>query len=191
MNLDATVRRRVAVYLPGLFLSAFLQISVYSSSAFLSPDFLFLFPLMAGLWSGGYDGFATGLAAGFLRDYLAGRGYGMGMLTGMFIGLLAGWLAYDDWRQYALRGGILVVVGTLLYEMTLSFFVWLFPMEELLTPLSSIWRVALARCPAKLLSNIIGALVLTGYLSLAFYRRKSKRENAGKVEDIRGGESLA
>ncbi len=191
MNLDATIWRRLAVYLPGLFLSGFIQASPGSTGSFISPDFLFLFPLIAGLWTGGYDGFATGLAAGFFRDYMAGRGYGIGMLAGMFVGLLAGRLAAEGWQQYALRGGILVIVTTWVYEMTMSFFVWLLPMGDVRTPLGLLWHIALSRYPAKLLSNIIGALALTGYFLLAFYRRKSKRETSDRMVDMRGGESRA
>lgn len=104
MNLDATIWRRLAVYLPGLFVAAFVQTLPNLSSALISPDLLFLFPLLAGLWTGGYDGFVTGMVAGFLRDYMAGRGYGMGMLAGMFIGLITGLVASEGWQQYALRG---------------------------------------------------------------------------------------
>ena len=64
MNRDATIWRRLAVYLPGLLFAAFLQIARLDWSLF-RPDFLILFPLIAGLWTGGYDGFAFGLAAGF------------------------------------------------------------------------------------------------------------------------------
>lgn len=191
MNLDATIWRRIAVYLPGLFLAAFIQTLSSLSRALISPDLLFLFPLFAGLWTGGYDGFVTGMVAGFLRDYMAGRGYGVGMLAGMFIGLIAGLVASEGWQQYALRGSILVVVTTWLDEMIMSFLRWLLPMGDFRAPLGLIWKSALSHSPAKLLSNIIGAMVLTGYLSIAFYRRKSKREKDDGIGDVRGGESLA
>ncbi|HHX20075.1 MAG TPA: hypothetical protein GX728_06555 [Clostridiaceae bacterium] len=191
MNRDATIWRRLAVYLPGLLFAAFLQTLPGSTGRLVSPDFLILFPLIAGLWTGGYDGFAFGLAAGFLRDYMAGRGYGVGMLAGMFVGLIAGRLAAEGWQRYALRGGILVLVTTFIYDMTMSFFVWLIPMGDVRTPLGPLWRVALSHFPAKLLSNIIGALALTCYFWLAFYRRKTKREKNDRLEEMRGGESLA
>lgn len=73
----------------------------------------------------------------------------------------------------------------------MSFLTWLLPMGDFRTPLGLIWKIALSRSPAKLLSNIIGALVLTGYMSIAFYRRKSKREKDDGIGDVRGGESLA
>ncbi len=191
MNPDATILRRMAVYLPGLFLAACIQTLPGSSNALISPDFLFLFPMLAGLWTNGYDGFATGLAAGFLRDYMAGRGYGVGMLAGMFVGLIAGWVAGEGWRQYAIRGSILVIVLTWLDEMTMSLLTWLLPMGDMTTSLGTIWKIALSHSPAKLLSNVVGALVLTGCFSLAFYRRKSKREKEGGISGMKGGESLA
>ena len=98
MNLDATIWRRIAVYLPGLFLAAFIQTLSSLSRALISPDLLFLFPLFAGLWTGGFDGFLTGMVAGFLRDFMAGRGDGEGMLAGMFIGLIAGLVANEGWQ---------------------------------------------------------------------------------------------
>lgn len=191
MNPDATIWRRIAVYLPGVFLAAFIQSLPCFSRTLIAPDFLFLLPLMAGLWTGGYDGFATGLAAGFFRDYMAGRGYGAGMLAGMFVGLIAGRIAGEGWRLYALRGGILVLAITWLDEMIMSFLTWLFPMGDIRDSLGLVWKISLSHTPAKLLSNVVGAILLTGYLSLAFYRRKSKRGKADRLGDMKGGDSLA
>ncbi len=191
MSREATVVRRLAVYLPGLIIFALIQILPRSSGAIFMPDFLFIFPLLAGLWTTGYDGFTTGLFAGFLRDYLAGRGYGAGMLIGMFIGLLAGWLAREGWKQYLIRGSILITVTTFLHELSMSFLVWLWPLGDLRPSFTVSMRVALARYPSKLLGNVLGALILTSYFVLAFYRRKtSRRKNESSIE-VRGGESLA
>ncbi|HNZ63959.1 MAG TPA: hypothetical protein PKH23_06500 [Bacillota bacterium] len=191
MRREETVWRRLAVYLPGLIAAALLQAVPRSSALIPVPDLLFLFPMMAGLWTTGYDGFAVGLAAGFLRDYMAGRGYGVGMLIGMFTGLLAGLAAREGWRQYAIRGGMLIAAVTLFYEILMSLFAWLWPLNGVRSSLGLYIRLTLSRYPSRLLSNLFGALLLTGFFVLAFKHRKKRRWNRENSVDVRGGESLA
>ena len=191
MNRELPLKRRVPVYAAGLLFVALFQLSFSVYGFYLQPDFLFLMPLLAAMWTPGYDGFVLGLVAGFLRDYAAGRGYGPGMLLGLLLGLLGHTIARDGWRQYAIRGSIAVVLSSVVSDIVLSFLAWALPFLPQETSLSQVFRVTWGRLPRQLLSNLVGALILTGYFALAFreWKRKSKksREARTAIEAQHGG----
>lgn len=174
MNLELGARRRILAYGAGFIVLSLVQLTMTVGDYYLLPDFLFLIPLLAAMWTPGYDGFALGLAAGFLRDYAAGRGYGPGMLVGLLLGLLGNAVARSGWRQYAIRGSVLVVLSTVFHELFLSLFSWILPFLPTETRFLQVLRVSFSRMPRLLLSNMVGALILTGYFTLCLHDWKSK-----------------
>jgi len=172
MNREARLGRRLAVYGPGFVFLALLQLMLSLYSGFPTPDFLLLFPLLAALWTPGYDGFILGLAAGFIRDYAAGRGYGLGMLVVMILCLCGNALARDGWKNYAFRASLLVVGATVVHALTMAVFAWLVPLDQIFSTFGATIRIALARLPLRLLANVGGALLVSGYFWLCFLQRK-------------------
>lgn len=179
MNREISLQRRMIVYGIGLLLLAQIQLRLSLDAAIPYPDLLLLLPLLAALWTPGYDGFILGLLAGFIRDYAAGRGYGLGMIVGMIFGLCASALARDGWRQYGIRGGLLAVVATAVNEWTMSLFAWLTPLNNQRASLGAAMKVSFANMPGRLLSNFVGALLLTGCLALAFFEKNAKSSHGG------------
>lgn len=166
MNHDISLRRRLAVYGPGLMILALIQLWLSLAGHFPSPDVLLLFPALAALWTPGYDGFVLALIAGFIRDYSAGRGYGLGMLVALALALVANAWARPGWKRYALRGGILVIGGTLAHELAMALVAWLVPLGDHSPPLGKAIRVALSQVPFKLVINLAAALLITACLGL-------------------------
>ena len=60
MNLELGARRRILVYGAGFIVLSLVQLTMTVGDYFLLPDFLFLIPLLAAMWTPGYDGFALG-----------------------------------------------------------------------------------------------------------------------------------
>ncbi|HZK29317.1 MAG TPA: hypothetical protein VFD19_03770, partial [Clostridia bacterium] len=163
----------------GLLLLAQIQFRWSLGTKIPLLDFLFLLPLLAALWTPGYDGFAVGLVAGFLRDYAAGRGYGLGMIVGMTLGLLGSALAREGWKSYVTRGGLLIVFATIVNEWMMSFLGWLIPPGNRAASLGTTMKMSFINMPERLLVNSVCALLLTGYLRLAFFENKKKNSYEG------------
>ncbi len=185
MNPEVSLGRRIAVYAPGLLIFALAELQLSLNPAFPSPAFLLIFPLLAGLWTPGYDGFVLGLVAGFISDYAAGRGYGPGMLLLMAFGLCGSYLAREGWRQYAVRGGILLVAASLAQALIYSLLAWMIPLRPLEGSLPGLLKLSLSSLPAQVLSTGLGALLVTGYLFLAFrdWKQVRRRHKSGPAAE--------
>ncbi|NLA95898.1 MAG: hypothetical protein GX838_03540 [Clostridiaceae bacterium] len=189
MNREANLGRRLAVYGSGFIFLALLQLMLSLDSSYPTPDFLLLFPLLAALWTPGYDSFILGLAAGFIRDYAAGRGYGPGMLLGMVLCLCGNALARVGWKNYAVRGSLLIAGATVVQALTMAVFAWLVPLDQSSSTFSTAIRIALSQVPLQLLANVGGALLVSGYFWLCFFHKADRRGGAGFDNEDKGGGS--
>ncbi len=186
MSLETGLRRRLLVYGPALLLLTLLQFQLSVSAAFAVPDFLFLLPLLAAMWTPGYDGFVLGLAAGFIRDFAAGRGYGPGMLLGMVLALCGQAAAGRGWKQYLSRLGILLFLSTVFHDGLLTLLAWFMPLGIQTGSLALALKLFIYGLPTRLLANLAGAALLSGLFALAFYSRK--KDDGSPAIDFRGGE---
>lgn len=178
MNREITLGRRLAVYGPAFILLALVQLMTSLNRRYPVPDFLLVFPLLAALWTPGYDSFILGLAAGFICDYAAGRGYGPGMLAAMILCLCGNALAREGWKNYAIRGSLLVAGATLVHTLVMALFAWLIPPGPIDTSFIMVIRVSLSSIPLKLMANLAGALLVTAFFWLAFFQRRAGKDGA-------------
>ncbi|HPX93866.1 MAG TPA: hypothetical protein PK646_06570 [Bacillota bacterium] len=185
MNREVNLGRRLAVYVPAFIILSLLQLRMSLDTALPFPDFLLIFPLLVALWTPGYDSFFLGLAAGFIRDYAAGRGYGPGMLAAMILSLCANALAGNGWKNFAVRGGLLLPGATMVHELTMAVYAWLIPLDQNLPSFGTAIKVSFSQLPLKLAANMAGALAVTGFFSLAFYERRAGKEAEGLTGIVR------
>lgn len=123
------------------------------------PDLTLVLAILTGYLFGIGDGLAVGLAAGFLRDMLAGRVLGLGMLLLMYAAILAQVLFSDFFRRKTWMGLLQVLFITVLYEVTLVFLSWFFPMlPDQIPPLSKLFTQLLVHLPVQGLLNVAVAI---------------------------------
>lgn len=187
MSREVNPGRRLAVYGLCFIFLAFLQLMLSLDRRYPTPDFLLVFPLLAALWTPGYDSFILGLAAGFICDYAAGIGYGPGMLVAMILSLSGNALARHGWKNYVVRGSLLVAGATVVHTLIMAVFAWLTPLGQIDSSFVTAIRAALIPLPLKLLANLGGALLITAYFWLAFFKRQAGRGEADlavKVKEV-------
>ncbi|NMA17663.1 MAG: rod shape-determining protein MreD [Clostridiaceae bacterium] len=190
MSREATLKRRIIVYvLILLFLSA-TELIPGRHYTFFHPDFLLALPIVTGLWISGYDGMVMGLFCGFILDFTAGRGYGAGSLFLMMVGLLASRIAPVGTRLLLLAIPAMTIAATMIQTFLFGFLSWLIPLASYERSLSQSMGMALRRLPSSLLSNIAAAVIVAFLFFIGFYKRKKKDGSDAITLSFSEGERL-
>ncbi|MGI6617051.1 MAG: rod shape-determining protein MreD [Saccharofermentanales bacterium] len=190
MSREATLKRRVLVYVLMFLFFFATELIPGRHYAFFHPDFLLVLPIVTGLWISGYDGMVIGLLCGFILDFTAGRGYGAGSLFLMMVGLFASRIAPIGTRLLLLAIPAMTIAVTLVQTFLFGFLSWLIPLASYDRSLSQSMRMAIRRLPSSLLSNLAAAIIVAFLFFIGFYRRKRKDDSEAITLSFAEGEQI-
>jgi rod shape-determining protein MreD len=177
------------IYALAILLGSSLQFNSQLFSFDIRPDFLLVFPLLAGMRYGPRDGMIIGLICGFFRDYFAGRYFGLGLFVTFLLAWGSGFLPVIRGRlRYVLYAAV-IIFTTIFLRFGRAVFSF-FAQAEGADNLSFFWfvREMSSDLPLMILMNLIIAAVIVGlHFVLPLYPRAKKSRSGVMINFEPGG----